>query len=191
MKTARVRKYSALEVANLCGVVNQTAINWIKKNYLTAHTTPGGQYRVYAEDLAIFMNSRGMKVPQELNRHIKGARKNILFIDDNDQFAWQFLGDLKAEYPKCEIDRASDGFEAGAKVVSGQSDLVIINADMDGLKVHKVCKVIRNTPGGSEKSIIVFREKANSVEKEAMLHAGADVYISKPFDIGHISIYLE
>lgn len=29
-KTSKVKIYSALEVANICGVVNQTAINWIR-----------------------------------------------------------------------------------------------------------------------------------------------------------------
>ena len=31
--------YSALEVANICGVVNQTAINWIKSNYVKVFKT--------------------------------------------------------------------------------------------------------------------------------------------------------
>ena len=52
--------YSALEVANICGVVNQTAINWIRSNYLKAFKTPGGQFRVYPDDLADFMVSRNM-----------------------------------------------------------------------------------------------------------------------------------
>jgi len=42
----RVRIFSALEVANLCGVVNQTTINWIKSGHMKAFTTPGGQFRV-------------------------------------------------------------------------------------------------------------------------------------------------
>ena len=65
-KTRRIRIFSALEVANLCGVVNQTAINWIRNGYLKAFTTPGGQYRVYAEDLIEFLQGRGMRVPAEL-----------------------------------------------------------------------------------------------------------------------------
>ena len=60
--------YSALEVAKICGVVNQTAINWIKAGYLKAFCTPGGQYRVYPEDLADFMTKRNMKLPEEFNR---------------------------------------------------------------------------------------------------------------------------
>ena len=47
--------YSALEVANICGVVNQTAINWIRNGYLKAFSTPGGQYRIYLDDLVDFI----------------------------------------------------------------------------------------------------------------------------------------
>ena len=42
-KKNKIKIYSAMEVAKLCGVVNQTAINWIKSGYLPAFTTPGGQ----------------------------------------------------------------------------------------------------------------------------------------------------
>ncbi len=54
----KVNIFSALEVANICGVVNQTAINWIRNGHLKAFTTPGGQYRIYAEDLVDFLNAR-------------------------------------------------------------------------------------------------------------------------------------
>ena len=67
----KVRIFSALEVANLCGVVNQTAINWIRNGYLKAFTTPGGQYRIYAEDLVAFLEKRGMRVPPELEAQCK------------------------------------------------------------------------------------------------------------------------
>ena len=64
----RVRIFSALEVANLCGVVNQTAINWIKTGHLKAFTTPGGQFRIYAEDLIAFSKQHlaGFKVPRHI-----------------------------------------------------------------------------------------------------------------------------
>lgn len=65
-RAKKVRMFSALEVANICGVVNQTTINWIKNGHLNAFTTPGGQYRVYAEDLVSFLEERGMRVPEEV-----------------------------------------------------------------------------------------------------------------------------
>ena len=68
--------YSALEVARLCGVVNQTAINWINSGHLKAFKTPGGQYRVYPEDLADFMAIRKMQVSQEIAEAAAQKNKN-------------------------------------------------------------------------------------------------------------------
>ena len=65
-KTSKVKIYSALEVANICGVVNQTAINWIRNGYLKAFSTPGGQYRVYKDDLIEFLTTRGIRLPEDL-----------------------------------------------------------------------------------------------------------------------------
>lgn len=190
-KNEKVKNYSALEVANICGVVNQTAINWIKKKYLNAFSTPGGQYRVYGEDLASFMASRGMKIPSELTSFLHLDSKTLLFIDDDDKFSGQFLDEVNSEYPSCIVDRADDGFEAGRKLVQEDRDIVLMNSDMVGFDAEKVCQCIRADSGGEKKSIIVFTEKIDTINKEALLDAGADVYLKKPFDVGQISIYLE
>lgn len=81
----KVKIFSALEVANICGVVNQTAINWIKNGHLKAFVTPGGQYRVYTDDLIDFLNTRGMRIPDELE-NLKGEQlswNTILVVDDD------------------------------------------------------------------------------------------------------------
>ena len=80
----KVRIFSALEVANICGVVNQTAINWIKNGHLKAFTTPGGQYRVYAEDLHEFLSSRGMRVPDEIEEIAGSGERSILIVEDEE-----------------------------------------------------------------------------------------------------------
>ena len=190
-KFEKVKIYSALEVANICGVVNQTTINWIKKKYLKAFSTPGGQYRVYGEDLVNFMSSRGMKVPAELNVFLLKGAKAVLMIEDDDQFALQFFDEIQSEYPNCTVERAVDGFEAGRKLTSENRDLILLNSDMIGLDVEKVCRSIRAESGGDSKSIIVFTGFVDKNKKEMLLNAGADVYLKKPFDIGQISIYLE
>ncbi len=190
-KFKKIKNYSALEVANICGVVNQTAINWIKKKYLKAFSTPGGQYRVYGEDLTLFMASRGMKIPSELITYLHRDSKTLLFIEDDDSFASQFLDEVNSEYPRCTVDRVIDGFDAGRKLVQEHCNIVLINGDMAGLDAEKVCQFIRADSNGEKKSIIVFAENIDSINREALLNAGADVYLKKPFDIGQISIYLE
>ena len=97
-KRKRIKIYSALEVANICGVVNQTAINWIKNGSLKAFTTPGGQYRVYAEHLVDFLKERGMKVPAEVLGSLNDGfvnEKKILIISP-DRVAIKELRDSLA-----------------------------------------------------------------------------------------------
>ncbi len=186
----KVKIYSALEVADLCGVVNQTAINWIKKKYLTAFSTPGGQYRVYEEELALFMKGRGMKLPGELNHYIESP-KSVLLIEDDNIFASKLFDEIKSEYTDFVIERAVDAFEAGTKVVLNDFSLVLLNADIIGYNSLDVCRLIRSGGDRRKKTIIVFTENAEEMSRELHLNAGADVYIQKPFDLGQISIYLE
>jgi excisionase family DNA binding protein len=61
--TRSIRLYTVLETATICGVANQIVINWIRNGYLKSFTTPGGQYRVYEEDLITFLSDRGMLNP--------------------------------------------------------------------------------------------------------------------------------
>jgi len=82
---SKVRTFSALEVAKLCGVVNQTSINWIRNEQLKAFTTPGGQYRIYAQDLVIFLKSHNMRVPDELRQELTTPIDTglALIVDDD------------------------------------------------------------------------------------------------------------
>ena len=125
--------YSALEVANYCGVVNQTAINWIKNGHLKAYKTPGGQFRVYPDDLAEFMTERKMRVPDDvLVQCTKNSQENrkikILFVDDDESFNNVSVSILRKSMPDAEIYQAFDGFEAGSMTVKKQPDCLILDA---------------------------------------------------------------
>ncbi len=114
-KEKKVRIFSALEVADICGVVNQTAINWIKNGFLKAFMTPGGQYRVYAEDLLTFLTSRGMRIPEDLLENGESAAdwRRILIVDDDENINTLLKRFLARRLPAFTIMQAFDGFEAG------------------------------------------------------------------------------
>ena len=117
--------YSALEVANICGVVNQTAINWINSGYLKAFKTPGGQYRVYPDDLADFMSERNMHIPMKLlsactNRAAYDS-STLLVIDDDKTFNTLVARFLRERFPELEIIQAFDGFELCRKINADNS----------------------------------------------------------------------
>jgi excisionase family DNA binding protein len=154
----KVRIFSALEVANICGVVNQTAINWIKSGHLKAFTTPGGQYRVYAEDLSAFLDKRGMRNSVDTLHVIAGGstRETALIIDHD----WDMNNRLKSWFQKnfsgYEVFQALDGFDAGYRMVVSRPGIVFLNTDLPGTDGFELAKRIKNDPGLGNPLVVAF-----------------------------------
>ncbi len=179
----KVRIFSALEVANICGVVNQTAINWIKNGHLKAFTTPGGQYRIYAEELRKFLSSRGMRIPEELQRLTQGSlSQRVLIVDDNKELNDMLKELLSQKIAEFDILQAFDGFEAGRLIASERPAIIILDIALPGLDGHKLCKTIKEDPDLDNPIVIAISGLADSKEGELILGEGADLFFPKPID---------
>jgi len=191
-KRRKIRIFSALEVANICGVVNQTAINWIKNNYLKAFTTPGGQYRIYAEDLYDFLENRGMKVPDELNQLMKESvgDKSLLIVDDDREFNDMLKGYLHKKYNDFEILQAFDGFEAGKVISDKKPSLVILDVDLPGINGVKLCSQIKEDESFGNPVIISITGLDDPGVKKSLMDAGADAFFAKPLDLEDLSGFI-
>ncbi|MEW5816356.1 MAG: response regulator [Spirochaetota bacterium] len=183
-RNKKVRIYSALEVANICGVVNQTAINWIKNGYLKAFTTPGGQYRIYTEDLIDFLNSRGMKIPGRLlsERDEITTRSTILIVDDDRELNNLIMNYLKRKLTDHLVVQAFDGFEAGKLISEEKPGVVILDIDLPGIDGHKLCKKIKEDASLNNPLIISISGLDDPDEKERILKEGAVAFLPKPLD---------
>jgi excisionase family DNA binding protein len=166
----KVRIFSALEVANICGVVNQTAINWIRNGYLKAFTTPGGQYRVYAEDLSTFLDKRGMRNSVDTLHVIAGgsARETALIIDHD----WDMNNRLKTwfqkKFPGYEVFQALDGFDAGYRMAVSKPGIVFLNVDLPGTDGFELAKKIKNDSSLGNPLIVAFvNEEPEEIGKRA------------------------
>ena len=182
-KSKKVRIFSALEVANICGVVNQTAINWVKNGHLKAFTTPGGQYRIYAEDFVVFLKDRGMRIPAELAGLLPvPAEKKILIIDDdkdlNDVLHDYFLKKLS----EFVLFQAFDGFEAGKVLQAEKPDIIILDIDLPGIDGHTLCSRIKADKDLGTPTIISISGLNDSIEEEKILSEGADAFFPKPLN---------
>lgn len=187
--TEKVRIFSALEVANLCGVVNQTAINWIRNGHLKAFTTPGGQYRVYAEDLRGFLEGRGMRIPAELSgKSLFDVDWNGMVIIDDDRE----LNDLLKRFfekrlPSFAISQAFDGFEAGRILAEKRPGFVILDVDLPGVNGHSLCKRIKTDPSFGKPYVVAITGLDRPEEKSSMLEDGADAFFPKPLDFDEVA----
>ena len=180
----RVRIYSALEVANLCGVVNQTAINWIRGGYLKAFTTPGGQFRVYAEDLIAFLDDRKMRIPHELSvaTNVDVDPGLILIVDDDPDLNMILKRMLERRIPDIRVAQAFDGFEAGRIIAERHPALVFLDIDLPGINGKSLCFRIRSDPSIGKPSVISMTGIDTEDMRAEILAAGADDFFGKPLD---------
>jgi two-component system, OmpR family, response regulator len=186
----KIRIFSALEVANLCGVVNQTAINWIRNGYLKAFTTPGGQYRIYAEDLMKFLDARGMRIPLELEERFKDDVDwdSILVVDDDAELNDLLKRWFTRKFANFAIHQAFDGFEAGRLLAEKRPGFVVLDIDLPGINGHAMCRKIKEDPGFGKPFIIAMTGLDRPEEAETMLSDGADAFFAKPLDFDAVSL---
>jgi excisionase family DNA binding protein len=178
----RIQIYSALEVANMCGVVNQTAINWIRNGYLKAFNTPGGQYRVYKDDLLQFVNSRGMRVPDALvdSTDPEADWHSIIVIDDDQGLNNAICSYLEKNSPGLTVYQSFDGFDAGAQLVAKKPGFVILDIALPGVDGKEICKRIKTDPAFGKPYIIVITGLEDGDLPGKMFELGADRFFRKP-----------
>jgi len=192
-KEKKVRIYSALEVADICGVVNQTAINWIKNGFLKAFMTPGGQYRVYAEDLLGFLTSRGMRVPDELMESSEADLdlERVLIVDDDQNINTLLKRYLTRRVPGRTVIQAFDGFEAGKLLSEERPGVILLDINLPGIDGHKLCRRIKEDTGLGSPIIIVITGLTDEDLESKILEEGADAFYRKPLDFEKIHEKIE
>jgi CheY-like chemotaxis protein len=80
--------------------------------------------------------------------------------------------------PVYQVIEAADGAEALHLIAQKRPDLLILDVAMPVLDGLAVCRTVRGDPAFDRVGIIVISANASA---EAVLAAGADRYVSKPF----------
>ena len=180
--TQKQRVFSALEVAKICGVVNQTVINWIRAGHLKASVTPGGQFRIYPEDLKAFLESKGMRVTEELQSLVSSSVETLLVVEDDAVYNDLLRAQLQRAFPNSKIWGAYDGFDAGSMLGVYKPRVVVLDLNLPGVNGQELCRRIKQEPG-FENPLVIGITAATDPGLEGELKAlGADAFFRKPFD---------
>jgi excisionase family DNA binding protein len=144
----RVRIFSALEVANICGVVNQTAINWIKNGHLKAFTTPGGQYRIYAKDFAAFLKEREMSDSEAALQIIleNASWHTFLVIHEDEAINDKLCERIQKQFAGCEVVLACNAFDVGRKIIEAKPGFILVSGDVPGLDPEYFITTVKDDP---------------------------------------------
>ncbi|NLK45261.1 MAG: response regulator [Treponema sp.] len=181
--------YSALEVANICGVVNQTAINWIRNGHLKAFSTPGGQYRVYRDDLVQFMESRGMRIPAELLKDVEGTKSNdsILIVDDDKGLNNVLKKYFEKVFPDLIVYQAFDGFDAGVQMAEKHPFCILLDLDLPELNGFDLCARLKQTDEFDRPYVIIITALEEPGLEEKVKSLGADLFFQKPLHLKDVA----
>lgn len=81
-----------------------------------------------------------------------------------------------------EVLTATDGEEALALASGHNPDVVLLDVMMPRLNGLEVCRRLRDTPATSHLCVIMLTARTMAADQLAGLDAGADDYVTKPFD---------
>jgi CheY-like chemotaxis protein len=79
------------------------------------------------------------------------------------------------------IVEARDGDEALERIRSEHPDLIVLDMMMPGRSGGDVLLELRDDPATADTPVIMLTARAQSSDRAAMDHAGADHYLTKPF----------
>ncbi len=81
------------------------------------------------------------------------------------------------------VDEAKDGEEAIQKAGKEVYGLIVMDIGLPGMDGIKATKIIRGKPGNKSTPTIALTAFAMKGDRERLLNAGFDAYISKPIDV--------
>ncbi len=107
----------------------------------------------------------------------------VLIVDDEQHIRLlieQTLEELEDD--GVELITARDGEEALDAVANQHPDLVFLDVMMPKKDGFEVCRTIKGDPATAGTTVLLLTAKGQAVDREAGLAAGADDYVTKPFD---------
>jgi len=166
--------YTIAQVAKLCSVNRSTVHRWVTDGRITSFSTPGGHRRILPHDLEIFFKQNDF--PIQLNTQKEKTR--FLIVDDDPHV--QILMKNVLNGPLIGIETASDGFEAGIKVVYFKPHLIILDLFMPNMDGFEVCKYLKQDIKTKDIKILIMTGEVTEENKKKVLSLGADAFLPKP-----------
>jgi excisionase family DNA binding protein len=168
--------YTTSEVAKICNVHRNTIIGAIRKGLLKIHRTPGGHARVAQEDLDDFTHRRSLPTTSLISRN-----NRALILDGDPKFAATLAKSLRDyEY---QVEAARDSFQAGYLLGKFQPNVVLVELEIGDMTGASICRSVRSLPKLRDTAVIGISAETSEDKIDALLDAGADDFVSKPFEV--------
>ena len=181
------RFFTTSEIARYCAVTNDGVLKWIKSSKLRAFSTPGGHYRISAEDFRAFLERFDMPVDESFFRGSRKERTVLVVDDERDirDIVRRLLEELDVDL---KIEEAQDGYEASIKIGNLQPDLVIMDLMMPKVDGFQLCRSIRENDETRSVKVLAITAFPEQDNVKKMYDVGADLCLIKPLQLEHFKL---
>ncbi len=138
---------------------------------------------VEPESDLVKLNARQKEEIAELIQVIpqkKETGKKLLVIDDSDQIRWFLKHVFNKEYRILEARNGQEGIDVALKE---EPNLILCDVMMPVKDGYETCREIKNDPKMAQTPVVMLTAKVESEDVITGIEAGADDYITKPFDV--------
>lgn len=166
------------EVADICGISQQTVIRCFDNGRLKGFRVPGSKFRrIPREALLAFMKSN--QIPLE---RLDSGKRRVLVVDD-DPVLLDMMRDLLSRDGRFDVRITSSGYDAGLLTAQFRPDVIVLDYMLPDINGQQVCKRIRSNPDMADVFIVIISGVVRQSEIDELLRAGANAFMKKPFDI--------
>ena len=174
--------FSTGEAAQICGISQQTVIRCFDKGEVKGFLVPGSKFRrIPREELISFMKRHNIPMGQ-----LDSAKHKVLIVEDDPAIV-ELLEEVLRRDGRFEVKSTSSGYEAGLLTEKFRPAVMVLDYLLPDINGNVVCRTVRSNPDLSGTKIIIVSGVINRDEVNQLLADGADEFIQKPFDVGHLT----
>jgi DNA-binding response OmpR family regulator len=115
--------------------------------------------------------------------------RKVLVVDD-DPHVFELV-QLYAASENVEVLQALDAYAGLDLTIRQTPDVIVLDIMMPGMDGLEMCQEVRNLPQGDDTPIIMLSARAEPEDIDAGFEAGADEYITKPFEPQNLAELIE
>ena len=107
--------------------------------------------------------------------------RDLVLVADDDRDIVRFL-EVNLVIEGIDVVTAHDGRDALAKALELRPNLILLDVMMPGMDGYQVCAELRADPRCARIPVIMLTAKSLQNDRLVGLNAGADDYVTKPFE---------
>lgn len=108
------------------------------------------------------------------------SQSKILIIEDEKEFAE--MVSIRLRQDGFVIELAYSGEVGMQKAAEFKPDLIVLDVMLPGIDGYRVCELLKSDDNFKSIPIIMLTARKEDIEKKAGLAAGADEYLTKPYE---------